>query len=214
MNISKRLQIIADMIPNNSNVIDVGCDHGLLSIYLAIEKHCTCLATDINEKALANAKTNLRKYKTDRVSVMVTDGINDISISSDDYIVIAGMGTQTIKHILTDKQLSNNLVISSNNQLYELRKFVTKLGYYIADEKFIVDHQKKYIIIKFTKGTRKYSDVDLTYGPITKNNKEYLIYCLEKLLEIKEEVKNSNLTVILKNAKEIKRVTKLIDKIN
>ena len=58
MKISNRLLTIAGFIPANSNVIDVGCDHALLSIYLEQECNCTCLATDINESALDNAKRN------------------------------------------------------------------------------------------------------------------------------------------------------------
>ena len=34
MKISKRLKAISDFITDNSNVIDVGCDHALLDIYL------------------------------------------------------------------------------------------------------------------------------------------------------------------------------------
>ena len=32
--LSKRLQIIANLVPSDSNVADVGCDHGYLLIYL------------------------------------------------------------------------------------------------------------------------------------------------------------------------------------
>ena len=34
MNLSKRLQAVATLVDVNSRVIDVGCDHGYLSIYL------------------------------------------------------------------------------------------------------------------------------------------------------------------------------------
>ena len=122
MKISKRLTCIADMIPENSNVIDVGCDHGLLSIYLDIEKKCRVLACDINKNALNNACINIKKNDATNVKTLLTDGIENIEINSNDIIVIAGMGTTTIKHILENKKLSNTLIISSNNQLYELRE--------------------------------------------------------------------------------------------
>jgi len=48
MKISRRLRTIAEFIPNGSKVIDVGCDHALLCIYLSLEKECTSVATDIN----------------------------------------------------------------------------------------------------------------------------------------------------------------------
>lgn len=212
MKLSKRLACIADMIPEESKVIDVGCDHGLLSIYLEQEKKCNCLATDINENALQSAKINIKKYNSN-IELKLTDGLNDININKNDYIVIAGMGTSTIKHILSDKVLSDNLVISSNNQLLELRKFMSDLGYKILDEKFIVEHQKKYIIINFTKGNRKYSNLDLQYGPILRKSPDYLIYELEKLFEIKEKIKNSSFLVKYKNQKEINRLKRLIIKI-
>lgn len=212
MNLSKRLNSIAEMIPSGSRVIDVGCDHALLSIYLEKEKNCTCIAADINNKALESARINKKKYNSN-IEIILTDGINDIEINRDDYIVIAGMGTTTISHILDKKVLSDNLVLSSNNQIYELRKMVTSLGYKICDEKFICDHQKKYVIINFIKGNKKYSNIDMKYGPILKNNSEYLIYELEKLFDIKEKIRNSNFHVRYKNQKEINKLKKMIDKI-
>ena len=56
--ISKRLELIASFIPDNSKVIDIGCDHGLLDIYLyQNKKNISIIASDINEQALNNAKT-------------------------------------------------------------------------------------------------------------------------------------------------------------
>ena len=135
MKISKRLNTIADMINPKSRVIDVGCDHGLLSIYLDLEKECSCIAADINSNALKNAESNIIKYNSKNTKTVLTDGIENIDINDNDIIVIAGMGTSTIKHILEDKRLSNTLIISSNNQLYELRKYITSLGYKIEEEK-------------------------------------------------------------------------------
>lgn len=212
MNLSKRLKTIADMIPDESHVIDVGCDHGLLSIYLVKEKKCTSVATDINEKALNNAKTNIKKYKIQNIETKLTDGLDNIDINDDDYIVLAGMGTTTIKHILENKKLSSNLIISSNNQLKELRCFMISIGYLIIDEKFVVDHQKKYVIIKFQKGHKKYSKIDLKYGPIVRHDTEYLIYELAKLFEIKEKIKDSHFLVRFNNQKEINKLSSLIRK--
>lgn len=213
MKISKRLKCIADMIPNNSNVIDVGCDHGLLSIYLYSEKKCNVLATDVNKNALESAKSNIKKYNVPNVKTKLTDGLNDIDVKEYDYIVIAGMGTNTIKNILNNKVLSNNIILSSNNQLYELRKYVTKLGYYIIDEKFVEDHQKKYVIMSFKKGYKKYSKIDLLYGPIVKNNSDYLAFELEKLLNIKSKIKDSNVFVKMRNNRDIRRIKRLINNI-
>ena len=213
MKISKRLNAIADMITNNSRVIDVGCDHGLLSIYLDLEKECNCIASDVNSNALENAKSNIIKYNSKRVETFLTDGIDNIDIKDDDIIVIAGMGTSTIKHILNNKKLSNTLIISSNNQLYELRKYIISLGYKIDDEKYVLDHQKHYVIIKFIIGKSNYSKLDLQYGPIVKEDNDYLLYELNKQINIKNRITDSNFIVKLKNKLEIRKLKKLLKKL-
>ena len=212
MKISKRLNTIADLVPVHSKVIDVGCDHGLLSIYLDLEKKCKVIATDVNINALNMAKINVKKYNVSNVETILTDGLDGIDISKDDYIIIAGMGTTTIKHILSNKTLSDNLIISSNNQWLELRKYVTSLGYIILDERFVVDQKKSYVIIQFKKGKKNYSKLDLKYGPILKKDTNYLIYELEKLFKVKEKIKDTKLIVKFKNWKEIRVVNKLIKK--
>ena len=62
--ISKRLEAIASLTPCDSKVIDIGCDHGLLDIYLYQNKISTkIIASDVNKNALNNAKQNIKKYQ-------------------------------------------------------------------------------------------------------------------------------------------------------
>ena len=56
MNISKRLESVATLVDVGSRVIDVGCDHAFLDIYLTLNNENKCIATDINENALNGAK--------------------------------------------------------------------------------------------------------------------------------------------------------------
>lgn len=212
MKLSKRLQTIADLIPNKSSVIDVGCDHGLLSIYLANEKECNVIASDVNENALSNAKFNKQKHDAVNVNIVLSDGLDNIKVNKEDYLVIAGMGTTTITNILKDKKLPDNIIISTHNQLYELRVFVNSLGYKIVDEVFVDERGKKYIIIHFIKGITKYKKEELMYGPITIHNNEYLVYELEKLYVIKESLKNSSYKLRIKNSRQINKLLKLLEK--
>lgn len=189
MHISNRIKKIASLVPDNSNVIDVGCDHAFLDIFLTLDKNCTCLATDISAAALKSARTNIKKYKLDKqINILKTDGLNNIDIKRDDYIVIAGMGTSTIKHILKDKKLSNNLIISTHNEIDILRGYVVNLGYEIIEELFFFDKEKPYVIIKFKKGRKDYSLDDIIYGPILRYNKDYISYLKNNLEKIKKNI--------------------------
>ena len=188
MKISKRLQAIADMIPNRSRVVDVGCDHALLDIYLAMNKECHCVAADINKNALEQAKYNIKRFGVKNILTIQTDGISGIEVNEDDIVVISGMGATTIEHILKSNEATNTLIISAHNDWEFLRNVVVSLGYKIAEEKFIIDKNKGYIIIKFIRGDATYHDDDLVYGPCLKNDLKYLEYSYGKLKEVYDKI--------------------------
>ena len=60
--ISLKLKAIAFFIDKNDRVVDVGCDHAYLDIYLVKNGLCkNIIASDINENALNIAKNNIQK---------------------------------------------------------------------------------------------------------------------------------------------------------
>jgi len=191
MNISKRLQAIAEMISDGSKVIDVGCDHALLDIYLSINKKCSCVAADINKNALEQAKYNIKRFGAKNIRTILTDGLNGIEVNEDDIVVISGMGTLTIEHILRNKA-SDTLIISAHNDWEILRKVITSLNYKIEEEKYIEDKGKGYIIIKFIKGESHYSNEDLSYGPYLKRNLCYLNALYNKEKAVYDKIPDEN----------------------
>lgn len=145
--LKKRLLEICNLIENNSKVIDVGCDHALLDIYLTKYKKCSCLAIDKSIKCTLRAYENTIKYKTNLL-IKCNDGLNNLKLS-DEIIVITGMGTRTIKKIL-NSDLSNTLIISTHTNLDELKIFLKEKNYNIILEKNIFDG-RNYTIIKASK---------------------------------------------------------------
>ena len=62
--ISKRLASIASYVEDDASLIDIGCDHGLLDIYLyQTKKNIKIIASDVNQNALNNAIKNIKKYR-------------------------------------------------------------------------------------------------------------------------------------------------------
>ena len=108
MKLSKRLQVVASFIPDNSSLLDVGCDHALLDIYLMKTKqNIKIIASDINPNPLKIAKDNLVKYNLqNQITLKKMDGIKEIP-KSVDTIVIAGMGGILITNILQKEKLTN-----------------------------------------------------------------------------------------------------------
>ena len=203
MNISDRLKVIADLV-DTKRVIDVGCDHGYLDIYLTLYKNCSCIASDISENAMKSCRENISKYKlADRIETIVTDGINNIDICKDDTIILSGMGTNTIIDILKDKELPDTIIISSNNHLEDLRRFMVSIGYYIIDEVYVFEHDIHYVIIKFKKGLMKYNDYDYILGPIVIKDNNYRNYILNHYKDILIKIPNNHVDIINKYKKII-----------
>lgn len=199
MVLSKRLQAVATLVDIGARVIDIGCDHAHLDIYLTLNNSNECIATDINENALEGAKKNIEKYKlTSKIETILTDGLTDIKVKENDNIVISGMGTHTILDILKTNTLSNTLIISSNNNVDYLRKEIINSGYYIDSEIFLFDKGKPYIIIKFIKGYKKYKKIDIELGPILKNNIEYKKYLISKYTKVLNNINKKKILLRLK----------------
>ena len=80
--LSKRLEMVASFIDeNDKSVIDIGCDHGLLSIYLAEKfNNLKIIASDVNNNALESARKNIHKYKLeDRIDIRLGSGVSVIN---------------------------------------------------------------------------------------------------------------------------------------
>lgn len=173
---SLRLLAIASLIDKGSSVLDVGTDHAYLPIILSQNKKCkSIIASDVSSNALKIAKDNLKKYHIDDVKLILSNGLENIN-EEYDTIVLAGMGTSTIIKILENKKLPNTLIISSNNDLYKLRKFMNKIKYKIKEEIVILEKNKYYDIIKYQKGNEKLSYFKKMYGK--SNDKKYYKYLL------------------------------------
>lgn len=170
--ISKRLESIANLVPENTKIVDIGCDHGLLDIYLVQTKKIKSLiATDNKETALNNAKKNIKKYKLQsKIETRLGSGLDIINKDEIDTIIMSGLGTHTITGILINNKnkLTNvdTIIIQSNNYINFLRKKITSIGYYIENEKLVKDSGLIYTIIVFKKGKKHYSKKELYFGPV------------------------------------------------
>ena len=218
MNLDNRLKRITDFIPSDSYILDVGCDHALLDIYLALNRNnVKLIASDINENPLKIAKENIKKYNLeDEIKLEKADGVSKIN-DEVDTVVIAGMGTSTINDIINNdlEKLKNvkKIIISSHTSSFELRENMNKKGFKIIDEAVVFDKGKYYEIIVYSNGYEKLSKLDMKYGPIISKRKDEITkaYFNErylKLIEIYKKIPNGNKKLkddLNKKIKEIKK---------
>ena len=222
MKISKRLRVISDFITDNSFILDIGCDHALLDIYTVLnKKNIKAIASDINEGPIKSAKDNIKKYDLeDKIKTKCSDGLEAYE-EGIDTIVLSGLGATTIVEILSKgKDILNNIkriIISSNNDYKYLRENLLELGYYIKDEKIVIDNSKYYPIILFEKGNKTYTKYELEYGPVLLNKmddnfKNYLEYRKDKLISIKKALKTKHFMKKFEIKREIRFLNEKLKK--
>lgn len=215
--LSLRLSSLTKFVNYNDKIIDIGCDHALLDIFLVKNDLVkSIIASDINVQALNSGIKNIENEGlSDKISARLGDGLNVLTDKDNiDTVIISGMGTNTIMGILNNDHLKdiNKLIIQSNNDHTMLRKYVTKLGFYIKSEEYFQDNKKNYINIVFVRGNKKYSKIDLTYGPILKHNKPYLEFEINNIEKIEKLVPKNKILLHFQLKKEKRVLKKLLRK--
>lgn len=206
MRISKRLKLVAEYV-NGKNLIDIGCDHAYLPIYLIKNGIIdNALACDISAKAIEKAKENIEKQGyADRIKTVVSDGLKMVNTQGYDCISICGMGATTIINILSESKLFleniERIIISPQSEIQYCIDEIAKLGFYVKEEDFIEDHGKFYPIFSLEKGEYQ----EFTFGQTLGNNQAYKKYILQKqnkLRQILNTIEDSSKNKIKKNEKE------------
>jgi len=207
--INKKLKAIASFINTQDTVVDIGCDHAYLAIYLKENKLCkNVYASDINENALNIAKHNIKEHNLD-IETILSDGFKSIHNPNIDTAVISGMGTNSILDIIRyAPQNINKYILCSHNNLDILRKKLYEHKLYIESEIAIYEHKKYYVIMLVTKNYQKENRLSLKYG--RSNDKEYLSYLLKKEQEVLNRIPKRKIKKRLKHLKNTWDLRKLI----
>ena len=158
MKLSDRLQTIANFVPKNTIVGDIGTDHGYIPIYL-IEKGISkkAIAADLSKNSLEKI-IQFRKLKglEKYIDIRLGDGLDVIKPFEIDTLIIAGMGGLLIRDILDkDKEKRDSIthfILQPNIASKELREYLFAQDFQIIDEKLVKEDNKFYEIIYAKKG--------------------------------------------------------------
>lgn len=156
--ISTRLLACAGFVHRGDRVADIGCDHGYLSIHLLTNGTArSAIAADVAEQPLQSAMRNSMKYGVrKKMEFYLSDGARNIPRDFD-CMVCAGMGADTIMHILTDASWladpKYRLILQCQSKRPELRQWLYDAGYRINRETLAKD------------GKFVYSAMEVVYDP-------------------------------------------------
>lgn len=157
--------------------IDVGCDHGYLSIeLLKKDKSEYVINIDNKIKPLQNAIKNTSKYTfCNRIINFLNDGLHGMKNDlHPDVIVIAGIGGLQIIKILKKSTIINfdKLILQPEGNFFTLRKWLIQNNFKIIDENVIKNNDISYLFIECKKSQLNqnyYNYFDYLLGPVLKN---------------------------------------------
>lgn len=142
--LSTRLLACAGFVNKGDRVADIGCDHGYLSIHLLTSGIArSCIASDVAEGPLQSAMRNARKFGVqENITFHLSDGVRSIPRDFD-TLVCAGMGGDTMIHILESAPWLQNtkyrLILQCQSKRPELRKWLYDHGFAIRRETLAKD---------------------------------------------------------------------------
>lgn len=169
--LSKRLSTIAGLVPKADTLADIGCDHGLLSIYLVKNEIISrALATDVGMGPLKHAKDNIRDFcLTDKIETRLSDGFKEIAPGEAEVFVIAGMGGLLMIRLLEEGrsvwEKAKSVILSPQRDERLVREYMSEICLWDTDVS-LLDEGKIYTAMRFlpTVPPKKHSEKEYIFG--------------------------------------------------
>lgn len=188
--LDNRLMSVASLVRKGSTVVDVGTDHAYVVAYL-IENGIieNAIASDINKGPLENARQTLIDCRiSEKVELILSDGLMSVPENSADDIVVAGMGGILISEILENapwvKNKNIHIVAQPMTHAEILRKWLCDNEFEIQREVASTDGKRVYVAISafFTGKIHSFSDGYYYIGELKENKDELSMMYIDKIL--------------------------------
>lgn len=160
--LTKRLSACAELVSGKGIACDVGTDHAYLAAELLRSGRCSeVIASDVAEGPLQAAKRTLRQMGLlSKARLILSDGLMQIPSYGVTDVIIAGMGGETIIHILSDcKWIKGeiNLILQPMTKASLLREWLSGNGFDIHEEKIVHEGKFFYTVIRAVFSGKEYT---------------------------------------------------------
>lgn len=197
LELSSRLQLLADWVPEGTTFADVGTDHGYLPVWLRLHGRVThAIASDLRKGPLERAKETGRTYGADGIDYRLANGLEDIRPEEAEVIVIAGMGGENIAGILAAAPWTadgkHTLLLAPHTKSEQLRRYLMEHGYMIVREALVRDRGTIYPVMEVTAGTMELTTGQIYGGAKLLNDPLGDRYLIEKIIRLQGAVAGAN----------------------
>ena len=171
--LSKRLQAVANLVSPGMRLVDVGTDHAYIPIYLTEKgKIPSAIAMDINKGPLERAEEHIKAHGLEgRIQIRLSDGLTKLQAGEADCAVIAGMGGALMIKILEEGRETacelQELILQPQSELEKFRAYLLENGYRVLAEDMIYEDGKYYPMMKVKPGEmtgESWKPEELEYG--------------------------------------------------
>lgn len=159
LELSPRLRTIAEQVPNDARLADIGTDHAYLPVSLIKYGRISfAIASDLREGPLGRGIAVAKQWgiPDENISFRCCDGLLGIDRSEVDTIVIAGMGGDTIAHSLDGVSWSHDpdllFLLQPMSSIPELRQWLQENRFRIEEERIAMEQSKCYVVMKVRAG--------------------------------------------------------------
>lgn len=149
--LSKRLEKVAQMVPEGVRVADIGCDHAYLPIELVKRGQVAyAIGCDLNKGPLEAAAKNAGRFglEQSKLELRLGDGLNALAPGDADVVTIAGMGAGLMADILSARpdvvQGLRLIVVSPNVAPWILRHWAMENGFAVTQEDVVFENDHYY----------------------------------------------------------------------
>ena len=162
LELTPRLQLLADWVPQGTRLADVGTDHAYLPVWLSLQGRVTCaIASDLRKGPLERARLTGSTYGAENIDYRLCNGLADIRGEEVDVVAIAGMGGETIAAILAAAPWTadgkHTLLLQPMTRSAQLRSFLMDNGYEITREALVRDRGTIYPVMEVKAGKMELS---------------------------------------------------------
>lgn len=224
MQLSLRLSAIAEMVTEGNRLVDVGCDHGYLPVYLVLNKKIpSAIAMDVRKGPLSRAEEHIAQFGLERyIETRLSDGLAALSPGEGDTLVIAGMGGPLMERILTEfaevRESFGEMILQPQSDIPHFRYFIREQGWEIQQEEMVLEDGKFYPMMRVEKAENipAYSRKEEAFGKLLLERrhpvlKEYLLRELRIQKDIAEKLEKApNQEAVAERLQEVKEEQQLI----
>lgn len=197
LELTPRLQLLADWVPPGARLADVGTDHAYLPVWLRLHgRVVSAIACDLREGPLARARETGRTWGADGIDYRLGNGLAVVSPEEADTIVIAGMGGENIAAILARASWTAGgrytLLLQPQARAETLRAFLAENGYAIRREALVEDRGVLYPVMEAGGGEMSltlgqlYGGAALLHDPLGER------YIIQKIIRLQTAVAGIN----------------------